>query len=125
MSDFNIRHKYDEHYNDSPETSISLDLLLQELDILFNTKEETILGDLDFGLRLGQFLWKTNNNDRYISAYIQRKINNSCYMAEFFTVGVDMKILKGQNNRDIGVVDISISGGDNSDVSRNIQYILR
>lgn len=123
MSDFNVRNISDEQHIDQPEISASLDLLLQELDILFNTKEETVLGDLEFGLRLGRFLWKTNNNDRYIASYIKRKINSCCYMSEYFTIGVDVRILKGQN-KDIGVVDISVSGGDGG-VSKNIQYVLR
>lgn len=124
MGDLNVRNILDEQYIDQPEISSGLDLLLQELDVLFNTGEETILGDLDFGLRLGQFLWKTNNNDRYIASYIKRKIGNSCFMSEYFTINVEVSILKGQT-RDIGVVDIYISGGENNDVSKNIQYILR
>lgn len=123
MSDFNVRSISDEQYINQPEISGMLDLLLQEFDILFNTSEETVLGDLDYGLRLGRFLWKTNNNDRYISAYIRRKIENCCLMSEYFTIDVDVKIIKGQN-KDIGVIDISVSGGD-GDVSKNIQYILR
>lgn len=121
--DFNGKNINDEYYTDKPEIKNEFDLFLQELDVLFNTKEETVLGDLDYGLRLGRFLWNTDNNDRFLASYVKRKINNSCYFADNFEVDVNMKIMKGEK-RDIGVVDIKIKGGQDN-INRNIEYVLR
>ena len=109
--DFNIRDNKEQLYIDSPVITDSLDLLLQEIDILLNTPRNTVLGNLDMGLDFESMLWKTNVNSRYLSSIVYRSIIENCYSSVDFDIDVNVEMYKG-SNKDIGVMTIHIKDQD-------------
>lgn len=98
-----------------------LDLALQELDILFNTRPTELLGHPTYGINFEQFLWTLTPSSDTLERYIKEKITmNTFYLSKMsFTVNVDFI-------RDLSeviyVVKMSIS--DNS-TTVNREYIIK
>lgn len=98
-----------------------LDLALQELDILFNTRPTELLGQPTYGINFEQFLWTLTPSSDTLERYIKEKITmNTFYLSKMnFTINVDFI-------RDLAeviyVVKISIS--DNSNTI-NREYIIK
>jgi hypothetical protein len=105
--DFNSRSGDEPHINHEPEIDVSLDLFLQELDILFKTAKGDVFGNRDFGNSTERLLWKTTFNDAYVTVSISEEIKKSCYMNEYYNWTVEVKLLRG-SHRDIALIDIVI-----------------
>jgi hypothetical protein len=54
-----------------------LDAAIQELDILFGTKNTELIGNPDYGTAFEYFLWQLTPNVDSVDSYIREKINTS------------------------------------------------
>ena len=60
-----------------------LDEALQELDILFNTENTELLGDIDVGINMQQYLWTLTPAVDSLKQYLQSKLNDLVYLKKF------------------------------------------
>ena len=67
---------------------------LQELDILFGTECTELIGDIDFGTNIEQFLWTLSPMSESIKDYISKKMDN-CYYLKKFNYNIDVKYYEG------------------------------
>jgi hypothetical protein len=88
-----------------------LDIFLQEIDILFNTKLTSILGDYSWGTDFQQFLWRSIPNAEEVYNYAKNKIAN-LPLANKFTVEVGCDYIDDDDNYD-GVYYLQIAVTDN------------
>ncbi len=109
---------------EEPQVDISLDLFLQELDIVFRTAKGSVFGNRDFGNSTERLLWKTTFNDSYVKVSIAEEIKKSCFMHEYYNWTVDVKLLRG-SHRDIALIDIVIQDKLTDDILATKKFQFR
>lgn len=69
-----------------------LDLALQEIDILFNTENTELIGDINYGVNFDQFLWILTPTTTELEKYIYDKLRTLYYLNTFeYNVTVDFE----------------------------------
>ena len=104
MIDFNLDYddavKYDE-----------VDLILQQVDILFDTSRGEVLGDVSYGTNYSDFLYNLQLSNDDIKYTIEQDLSSLELFG--YEYNVDVSILAGSEN-DIILVKISfLKDGDN------------
>ena len=67
-----------------------LEEAIQELDILFNTENTELLGDIDLGVNLEQYLWILTPTIDSIKSYLNEKLMDLQYLQKFqYNLDVD------------------------------------
>lgn len=115
--DFNIRKHTEILYKDTPVITSSLDLFLQEIDLVLSTDNGTVMSDRNFGLNIETLLWKTTYNEKAIESLIRDQIKTNCLNGNSFNWDIKFSVSKG-TNRDIGVLEVDIKNKDNVQLSR-------
>lgn len=75
MIDLSIRNNI---YNDD-----DLEEALQELDILFNTENTELLGDINIGINMQPYLWTLTPSTDSLKQYLNSKLMNLTYLQKF------------------------------------------
>lgn len=60
-----------------------IDILIQEIDTLFDTTRGELLGEIDHATDFEKFLWNTNIGTKTIEGYIVNTIKNKCDTFDF------------------------------------------
>lgn len=102
MVDFNL-YKGDVSINDEVE------LIKQQIDILFDTTPGEVLGDISFGTRYSDFLYNLQLSNEDIKNTISRDLNSLELFG--FSYDIDINIFMGSEN-DIILVKISFYKDD-------------
>ena len=102
MIDFSISNKL------TDDIIINNDLVcvLQQIDLLFNTEPNDVLGSPDFGTNYDKYLYTLGVSN--IS--LENKITSDLHSIDLcgFTPSVNVKIVEG-TQRDIAIIDITLS----------------
>lgn len=102
MIDFNLEKgdivKYDE-----------VDLILQQIDVLFDTSRGEVLGDVSYGTNYSDFLYNLQISNDDIKYVIERDLNSLSLFG--YSYDIDVNILTGSEN-DIILVRISFQKDD-------------
>ena len=103
MIDFTLSHKL------TGDVVISNNLLcvLQQIDMLFNTEPNDVLGDPSFGSNYDKYLYTVGMSNVALETKIMQDLNSLDLCG--FDVSVVVKILEG-TQRDIAFIDITLSG---------------
>lgn len=124
MEDFNARDKSEAAYVHEPVITNELQLFLQEIDILFNTEQFEVLGNLDMGMSLEQFLGKYSMSAARIKELSISQIKNNCFMNEFFNWEIDVQFINGSLS-DIMMLTIVVKNQENSGVLKTVTFVYR
>ena len=103
MLDFSLSNKL----TDKPVIDNDLIFVLQQIDLLFNTDINDVLGDSQYGTNYDRYLYTLG-----VSNYsLEQKIRNDILRLDLqgFTPSVSVHIVEG-TQRDIAFVDIVLSG---------------
>lgn len=103
MLDFSLSNKL----TDKPVIDNDLIFVLQQIDLLFNTDLNDVLGDSQYGTNYDRYLYTLG-----VSNYsLEQKIRNDILRLDLqgFTPSVTVHIVEG-TQRDIAFVDIVLSG---------------
>lgn len=92
---------------DAPVLNYELDLILQQIDMLFDTSKKEVLGELTYGTDFDKFLYQLNFSNYQIQQYIYNAIIGNIYTFDY-QIEVEVKLLDG-TERDIILVIINIS----------------
>lgn len=60
---------------DAPLLTHDIDLVIQEIDMLFDTADGEVLGDEIYGSDFESLLWDINASDAYIESYVMGQIS--------------------------------------------------
>lgn len=103
MIDFNISHDVNKVILGAP-----VDLLLQQVDLLFDTDKYAVLGDPEFGSNYDRYLYTLG----FSNASLETKILSDLYKLDLmgFSPSVEVQIIDG-TERDIALIDITFTGG--------------
>ena len=100
MIDLNIEKQ------DNPVIQKDRDLVVQQIDLLFDTNTEEVFGEPGFGTNFEEFLWDLNVSNSYIRNYVYRAIMDNVNLLGY-TVDVSVKIMQGTLN-DIILIQVSL-----------------
>ena len=103
MVDFSLSNKL------TDEIIVSNDLIyvLQQIDLLFNTDPNDVLGDSNYGTNYDRYLYTVGMSNAALEQKILRDIKSLDLMG--FSVDVKVSLVEG-TERDIAFIDIIISG---------------
>lgn len=89
-----------------------IDLVLQQIDMLFDTEPNEVIGEKTYGCDLTKYVWDPLIGANTISSKVKSIIEGQCDLRGY-TVDVNTYILDGTRN-DIILVQITLSkaGGD-------------
>lgn len=103
MIDFNISNKL----SDDIVVSNDLILILQQIDLLFNTEPGDVLGDTIFGTNYDKYLYTLGISNAALESKIMNDLSNLQLFG--FTPSVSVTLVEG-TVRDIAFIDITLSG---------------
>lgn len=89
--------------------NLDLTLLIEQLEMLFFTPEGSVLGDVEFGLNLSQYLWEYNLSSIEMKQYIDRKIKKYITFSNIYDIQSQIRFIEGQI-QDTAFVDIMVNG---------------
>lgn len=105
--------------SDSLVVDNELEYVLQQIDLLFNTDINEVLGDSDFGSNYDEYLYALNLSNAGLEKKIQDDLDglNLCGYRTY----VSVHIVEG-TIRDIAYIDIYLDNGSNDTVK---SYIIK
>lgn len=87
--------------------NLELNLLIEQLELLFFTPEGSVLGDVEFGMYLEKYLWGMNLSSIEMKQYIDRKISKYILYAQQYKIESQVRFIEGQIT-DTAFIDILI-----------------
>ena len=102
MIDFNLTNEKNLMLLGSP-----VDLLIQQVDMLFNTDLYAVLGDPMYGTNYDKYLYTVGISNAALESKILSDINKLDLLG--FTPSVEVQLIHG-SERDIALIDITFSG---------------
>lgn len=100
------------------------DAAIQELDLLMSTENTQVLGNVDFGVNMEQFLWQLTPSPSEVQSYIQQKILQNTFWCNKLGIQISVETVQG-TIRDIYVVTISLKDPDSNSVVKKRTYTYR
>lgn len=105
MIDINIGNGYNSTEKDI--LSNDVELLIQQVDMLFGTDKNSVLGDLDYGTNYDKYLYTTGISNAAMESKIISDLNTLNLFG--FKPSVKVILLEG-TARDIALIDITLTG---------------
>lgn len=99
----------------------NIDAAVQELDILFNTTNTELIGNVDYGTNFEQFLWNLNPSEESLEKYIYEKINGTYFLSKMY-VDVDVTIEEGTHR---SIYNVSIVVDYPNDIDSSHKYMQK
>lgn len=90
----------------SPVLEFEGDLVLQQIDMLFDTKKGDVLGEYNYGTDFERFLWNLQISNSTISRYVENVVRSSVDLLGF-ELEVNTTILYGTSD-DIILIQVGI-----------------
>lgn len=115
MVDFNLNDKL----SDEIVLGQDLQLLLQQVDLLFGTEPMDVLGDVNYGTCYDRYVYSVGISNRAIESKIMRDLRQLELFG--FEPSVEVTLLEG-TTRDIALIDITFTGEYES---TNKTYIIK
>jgi hypothetical protein len=105
MIDINIGNGYNSTEKDI--LSNDVELLIQQVDMLFGTDKNSVLGDLEYGTNYDKYLYTTGISNAAMESKILSDLNTLNLFG--FKPSVNVILLEG-TARDIALIDITLTG---------------
>jgi hypothetical protein len=91
------------------EEESSLEIFLQQIDMILTTEKGSVLGDPEFGLNLDQYLWSFSGGSGSIRQEIERQIANYIFLQDPIDYQIDVNFIAGEIY-DTMLIDILVDG---------------
>lgn len=105
MIDININTGYNR--TEKAILSNDLELLIQQVDILFGTDKHAVLGDMDYGTNYDKYLYTTGISNSALESKILSDLNKLNLFG--FKPSVKVILVEG-SIRDIALIDLKFTG---------------
>lgn len=99
MIDFNLN-------AGSPILNSDIELILQQIDILFDTKPKEVIGDEDFGSRYDEYLYRLRVSNSALEQTVKQDLDRLNLFG--FTANVSVHFLYG-TEQDIALIEIDLN----------------
>ena len=94
--------------NETLELTDPESLLIIQIENIFFTKKNEVIGQNEFGLNLEDLLFSFNSNEGDIKSKIVSQIRSYCPLSSMYPIDVKVRFVKG-TERDMGIIDLYIS----------------
>lgn len=92
-----------------------LELFKQQIESCLFTQKTSVLGDVNFGSSLDDYIWSFRTSAEDLNYVINQQIQEYCTMAQYFPYVVNTNFYAG-TVRDIAVLNIEIDNRDRFNV---------
>jgi hypothetical protein len=75
--------------------NLELNLLIEQLEMLFFTREGEVLGQPTFGMNLEKYLWEISLSTIEIKQYVDNKMKTYILFTQDYTLESQVRFLKG------------------------------
>ena len=89
----------------------TVELFKQQIESVLFTPKTTVMGSIDFGASLDEYVWSFRTSASALKAAITSQINDYCTMALNQPYTIDVNFYRG-DVRDICEINIEINGYD-------------
>lgn len=103
MIDFNLQN------NQSQSLNNDIELVLQQIELLFDTNKGEVLGDTEFGSKYDKYLWDLKLTDSELAMAVDTDLNSLEMLG--FEHQVSVFLLQGSEN-DIAIIKILLTRDD-------------
>ena len=88
-----------------------LELFKQEIESCLFTQKTSVLGHLDFGASLEEYVWSFKTSENELNYVVTEQLTTFCLLSTYFPFTVKTKFYKG-TIRDIAEIHIEIDNRD-------------
>lgn len=107
--EFYIKEVNDPNYDDNMfEVDDNIGLLMTQLETLLFTPKGSILGNLEFGLNLEDYVYSFTYNDTMLKNVVESAITNNIPLSNQYPIDVNVEFLS-REERNMVVIDITIN----------------
>jgi hypothetical protein len=85
-----------------------LDCAIQEMDLIFNTNNTELLGDVTYGTELETFLWTLTPVTSELEKYLREKLTNDTYYVSKLNFDISVEFLQGEY-RSVYLIKITLT----------------
>jgi hypothetical protein len=85
----------------------TLEMFKQQIESCLFTPKTAVMGDIDFGASLEEYVWSFRTSVSALKAILTRQIQSYCTMSKGYPFSVDVQFYRG-TIRDIAQIDIII-----------------
>lgn len=103
------------------EVASPLTRLLQEIDIIMTSANESIITNYQPGKGLDRFLFKTSVNGDYVARQVKELIIANIDTELDYDIDVNVQFIRGRHDKDIMYVNIIV---DASGANEQLQYAI-
>jgi len=101
--------------SDQLELEDPLEMFKQQIESCLFTVKTSVLGDIDMGASLEEFIWSYRTSSAELNYVINEQISQYCTLAREFPYTIDTKFYAG-TVRDIAEINIEIDNTDRFNV---------
>lgn len=98
-----------------------LDCAIQEMDLILNTVNTELLGDVTYGTELDSFLWTLTPVTFELEKYIREKLTQNTYYLSRFNIDINVQFLKGEY-RSVYLVKITLTDPTGNSAERTYRF---
>lgn len=102
----------------------SFDAALQELDILFSTKNTELIGNTNYGTNFELFLWDLNQKNDQLENYINQKIIQNTFYLKNIRHTINVESVQ-DINENIYIVNITLYKDNEDTEGITNTYIIK
>lgn len=98
-----------------------LDCAIQEMDLILNTNNTELLGDVMYGTELETFLWTLTPMTSELEKYIREKLIKNTYYLSKLNIDINVQFLKGEY-RSVYLVKITLTDTFGNSAQRTYRF---
>ena len=98
-----------------------LDCAIQEMDLILNTGNTELLGDVTYGTELDTFLWTLTPVTSELEKYLREKLTKHTYYLSRLNIDINVQFLKGEY-RSVYLVKIALTDNDGNSAERTYRF---
>lgn len=98
-----------------------LDCAVQEMDLILNTTNTELLGDVSYGSELESFLWTLTPMTSELEKYLRDKLVKNTYYLNKLNVDINVQFLQGEY-RSVYLVKITLTDTSGNSTERTYRF---
>ena len=98
-----------------------LDCAIQEMDLILNTTNTELLGDVTYGTELDSFLWTLTPMTSELEKYLRDKLTKNTYYLSKLGIDINVQFMQGEY-RSVYLVKITLTDASGNSTQRTYRF---
>lgn len=118
MTDFNVF----QEISNKPIINTDIEYIVQQIELLFNTDTQSVLGDIDYGSDYDRYVFNIGVSNTALETKILGDLTKLDLLT--YTPTVEVTFVEG-TVRDIAMIDITLTEGSEKNVVYNKTFMIK